>query len=287
MASCSQEEVGSLEETSVVSFSAQLPQSVATRGTGDLSVDQVECGVFEDGIEIEALRKTVPITDEGHIEYAPTLIKGRTYQVVFWASKEGQYNADDMYVITRAENPTSKDETEFDAFTAFENFTVENTCAKTITLQRPLAKLNVGVTEADWKAVNDLDLTPMAIKIQATVPTTFNACLGSAMDEQTVEYVIPINENKTLENEGISYHHLAECFIMMSSEEKELSEVSISIYADNECTTPIRENIKIPNLPLQSNYNTNVMGGLMTATVTYSIGIEPDFAEDDKQENIQ
>lgn len=72
------------EESVQVSFSTELPKRIGTRaGTGDLNVNKVVCAVFEDGEEISTLREVITIQEGEDIVFAPRLIKGRTYDVVF------------------------------------------------------------------------------------------------------------------------------------------------------------------------------------------------------------
>ncbi len=295
LTACSQDEEFESNEAVTVSFSAELPKKMGTRadGTGAANaapVDQVVCAVFNaDGTtEYENLRDTITVTSSEPIKYSPQLIKGKSYKVVFWASNAGQYDVENMTTISRATEPNSTIETQFDAFTAKADITVgDNNLSQSIFLNRPLAKLNLGVTEADWKAVKELGQTPKSIKITLSASSKFNACTGTAADvPQSRTYTFPISSHNTFEKSGTTYYSLAECFVMMEAEEKNLKDVTVSIYADEACETPIRTGIFIPNCPLQNNYNTNLLGGLMTATVTYRIEFNNSFAEDDKQENI-
>ena len=87
--SCSKDEGMASEETVQVSFSTELPKRIGTRaGTTDLNVNKVVCAVFEDGEEISSLREVITIQEGEDIVFAPRLIKGRTYDVVFWAMKD-------------------------------------------------------------------------------------------------------------------------------------------------------------------------------------------------------
>lgn len=148
--SCSKDEGMASEETVQVSFSTELPKRIGTRaGTTDLNVNKVVCAVFEDGEEISSLREVITIQEGEDIVFAPRLIKGRTYDVVFWAMKDDNYDVDDMTAITRASGATAA-ESEFDAFTESVEVEVTGSKSETVTLRRPLAQLNLGVTQDDW-----------------------------------------------------------------------------------------------------------------------------------------
>ncbi|MBO5015329.1 MAG: hypothetical protein J6C92_05895, partial [Bacteroidaceae bacterium] len=126
--SCSKDEGMASEETVQVSFSTELPKRIGTRaGTTDLNVNKVVCAVFEDEEEITTLRDEIEIKEGEEIVFAPRLIKGRTYNVVFWAMKDQNYNLNDMTAITSASETTAA-ERDFDAFT--ESVEVEVTGSK-------------------------------------------------------------------------------------------------------------------------------------------------------------
>ena len=140
--SCSNEDMATSEESVQVSFCAEIPQPMGTRASSTLSVDKVYCAVFENGVEVNTLRREVDVVDGQPIVFAPRLIKGRTYDIVFWASKAGAYDVTDMTAITRATGSTAT-EADFDAFTAHIDVFVSNdNQPKPIVLTSPLAQLN-------------------------------------------------------------------------------------------------------------------------------------------------
>ena len=49
----------------------------------------------------------------------------------------------------------------------------------------------------------------------------------------------------------------------------------------------IREDVTIQNIPLENNYRTNVVGGLLTGTITYTITFEKDFNTTENNETIE
>ena len=116
--SCSTGDIAA-DEAVEVCFSAELPRIMGTRAT-PTSVDKVYCAVFENGEEILNFREEIDITS-GSIVYAPRLIKGKTYDIVFWASKAGAYDVSDLTAIKRN---AAVAEADFDAFTARTNITV-------------------------------------------------------------------------------------------------------------------------------------------------------------------
>lgn len=215
-ASCSKDEEMASKETIQVSFSTELPKRIGTRaGTTDLNVNKVVCAVFENGAEISTLREVIDIQDGEDIVFAPRLIKGRTYNVVFWAMKDDNYDVDDMTAITRASGATAA-ESDFDAFT--ENVEVEVTGSKseTVTLKRPLAQLNLGVTSDDWNAVasdETFGMTPTKMVITMTGKNTFNALSGTAIGEDTeVTYTLDVSGEDLVAGDE-TYKSIAMCYV--------------------------------------------------------------------------
>ena len=286
-ASCSKDEEMASKETIQVSFSTELPKRIGTRaGTTDLNVNKVVCAVFENGAEISTLREVIDIQDGEDIVFAPRLIKGRTYNVVFWAMKDDNYDVDDMTAITRASGATAA-ESDFDAFT--ENVEVEVTGSKseTVTLKRPLAQLNLGVTSDDWNAVasdETFGMTPTKMVITMTGKNTFNALSGTAIGEDTeVTYTLDVSGEDLVAGDE-TYKSIAMCYVYPDAGQENI-DIMYTIYDQDD--EVIREDVTIQNIPLENNYRTNVVGGLLTGTITYTITFEKDFDTTENNETIE
>ena len=282
--SCSNDEEMASEETVQVSFSTELPKRIGTRaGTTVLNVNKVVCAVFEGGEEISALRKVITIQEGEDIVFAPRLIKGRTYDVVFWAMKDDNYNVDDMKTITRASVATAT-ESDFDAFTESVEVEVTGSKSETITLKRPFAQLNLGVTTEDWIAVETLGMTPQKIDIKVTGKDTFNALTGAATgEEKELTYTLGVS-GEDLEAGSEIYKSIAMCYVYPDAGQ-ENKKITYTIY--DQKNDVIRENVTIQNIPLENNYRTNVVGGLLTGTITYTITFEKDFNTTENNETIE
>ena len=285
--SCSKDEEMASEETVQVSFSTELPKRIGTRaGTTELNVNKVVCAVFEGGEEISTLREVITIQEGEDIVFAPRLIKGRTYNVVFWAMKDDNYDVDDMTAITRASGATAA-ESDFDAFT--ENVEVEVTGSKseTVTLKRPLAQLNLGVTSDDWNAVasdETFGMTPTKMVITMTGKNTFNALSGTAIGEDTeVTYTLDVSGEDLVAGDE-TYKSIAMCYVYPDAGQENI-DITYTIYDQDD--NVIREDVTIQNIPLENNYRTNVVGGLLTGTITYTITFEKDFDTTENNETIE
>ena len=272
------------EESVQVSFCAEIPQPMGTRTSSTLSVDKVYCAVFENGVEITNLRQDIDIVESQSIIFAPRLIKGRTYDIVFWASKAGAYDVTDLTAITRTTGSAAT-ESDFDAFTAHIDVFVSNdNQPKPIVLTRPLAQLNLGVTPEDWDgvaSVSTFNMTPTNITISLTGKYTFNALTGLATGEdKSISYNLPVSGSEFTVEEK-SYRNIAMCYVLPDAQ-KENFDITFSINDQN--GDAIRSNVAINAVPLQANYKTNVVGGLLTGTVTYNITLQPEYNNTENKE---
>ena len=271
------------EESVQVSFSTELPKRIGTRaGTTDLNVNKVVCAVFEDGEEIITLREVITIQEGEDIVFAPRLIKGRTYDVVFWAMKDNNYDVADMTAITRISGTTAT-ENDFDAFTESVEIEVSGSKSETVTLKRPLAQLNLGVTSEDWNAVASVEtfgMTPTKMVIKLTGKDTFNALAGAITgEEKELTYTLDVSGEDLVAGEN-TYKSIAMCYIYPDAGQENI-DITYTIYDQN------NEDVTIQNIPLENNYRTNVVGGLLTGTITYTITFEKDFNTTENNETIE
>ena len=285
--SCNKEEGMVSEESVQVSFSTELPKRIGTRaGTTDLNVNKVVCAVFEDGEEIITLREVITIQEGEDIVFAPRLIKGRTYDVVFWAMKDNNYDVADMTAITRISGTTAT-ENDFDAFTESVEIEVTGSKSETVTLKRPLAQLNLGVTSEDWNAVASVEtfgMTPTKMVIKLTGKDTFNALAGAITgEEKELTYTLDVSGEDLVAGEN-TYKSIAMCYIYPDAGQENI-DITYTIYDQN--NEAIREDVTIQNIPLENNYRTNVVGGLLTGTITYTITFDKDFNTNIKNQTIQ
>ena len=275
------------EESVQVSFSTELPKRIGTRaGTTDLNVNKVVCAVFEDGEEIITLREVITIQEGEDMVFAPRLIKGRTYDVVFWAMKDNNYDVADMTAITRISGTTAT-ENDFDAFTESVEIEVSGSKSETVTLKRPLAQLNLGVTSEDWNAVASVEtfgMTPTKMVIKLTGKDTFNALAGAITgEEKELTYTLDVSGEDLVAGEN-TYKSIAMCYIYPDAGQENI-DITYTIYDQN--NEAIREDVTIQNIPLENNYRTNVVGGLLTGTITYTITFEKDFNTTENNETIE
>lgn len=279
--SCSNDESAAMsEETVEINFSVKLPQLMGTRAAASVpTVDKLYCAVFENGEEISTLRTAINV-DGSNLSFNPRLIKGRTYNIVFWAAMDGSYDVADMTAITRNINVAEEN---FDAFTATTEIIVQNSEVINVTLSRVMAQLNIGVTEADWTAVvNKFGMTPETMVISLSGKKTFDALNGVATgNDEEVIYNLTCSGDDIAVN-TINYKSVAMCYVLPQAQ-KENFDVKYTIKDAN--GEAIRSSVTINSVPLQANYKTNVVGGLLTGEITYSISFDDSGYKTDDDHN--
>lgn len=286
--SCSNEDMATCEETVQVSFCAEIPQAMGTRAASDLVVNKLVCAVFdENNNEIATLRQTIDIIDGQDPVFSPRLIKGNSYKIAFWAMNDDCYNVADMTNISRNDNPDiPHNETDYDAFTYATEIDVLNSEQKAVTLARPFALLNAGISSEDWDAVTTtFGLTPTTTVVTFQGKKCFNALTGEPVGTAgQISYEMPVSGTVTVE--GKEYKSIASCYILPDFLPVQATDVkSILFTIKDQAGNDIRS-VEISSVTLQSNYKTNIVGSILTGTVSYTISISNAFANDEHNKDI-
>lgn len=308
-----------------VSFTAQLEnKAVSTRGDiGDgTTAKYLTFAVYKAvdgkmGDEVEALRQQVEVNADLTATVNTRLVKGQTYNFVFWAQSESvpyakdaqnkgmgtYYNIADMSsikLIYNANNRTANNEAR-DAFLAVrKELKVQGSITETITLKRPFAQVNVGtkigsIAEAAT-AETVIAKSEMLVKNVATVLNTYT---GAATEPTEVTYLLnAIPERVTTDTEGdlknvksADYEYLSMNYILVSDAtlnitdntygtNKQLVNCTLNLY-DNAAVPNKINSFEIPNVPVQRNWRTNIIGDILSETVSFNIIIEPKFDNDE------
>lgn len=296
LASCSNDDFDGIAKggDATVTISATLPTDISSRAYSDgLTATHMDYAVYESGVDTPVIEGTGTFVDR-QTTLTLQLVNGKSYEVIFWAQKEGApYTWDSSTKTVTVDYTDAKlNDEDRDAFFSKESFTVEGSTTVTSTLKRPFAQINVGT--------NDIDKAGLADKyISATMSVTdvysvFNLSTG-AVDGNKVN----VNFTETLRpNQGLTtasgdyeafpvgdkgdYEYLAMAYVLVGAD-KQTTDVDLAFYDSG---TKFHD-LSVPGAPVQRNYRTNIFGALLTSTVDFTINIKPIYeSEDDYNLNI-
>lgn len=290
-AACSNDEsVPVVGETVTVTVGVALPQAavptakISTRGeTYTQVVDKVLCAVFDkDGNEVENLRETLDATAAPMV-YSPRLAIGQTYNVVFFAYKEGAYNISEFPEVSRVTGSTAPAEKYFEAFSASRSITVDKAQNLSVTLKRTVAKIHIGTTTEDLTAAEALGMKPTATT--ATIKGafgTYNVLTRQPVSEENdtqPELVLTSKADLgTFSVGGTEYWRLGAYYFFTDGGNVDLS---FDFKAgDNSIRGSL---LDITGIPVGRNVLTSIAGEILTGTVNYTVELSNTFNEDKQQ----
>ena len=287
---CNKEQVTEVPDGQMVdvTFTAALPGEMATKALGDgQTAKTLYVSVYENDAEKTKLEldKTATFTDlKTQVKFS--LVKGKTYNFVFWAQAEGAtcYNIDDLKNIKISYEGAVANDEKRDAFYATrKELKVNGALTETIKLYRPFAQVNFGT--ADLVEAAAAGFVPKQSVFTATdvanVFDTFNAegkVEGLATDKVTfAKAEIPVEP--LVIKDGTKYAWMTMNYIIPVGKqgEKHISNVTAEfIPATGDAITA-----SSPQTPVQNNYRTNILGNLLTSQVIFNVEIVPIFNEPD------
>lgn len=296
--SCNKEQVTEVPDGQMVdvTFTAALPGEMATKALGDgQTAKNLYVSVYENDAEkshLGDLDKTATFTDL-KTQVTFSLVKGKTYNFVFWAQAEGAtcYDIDDLKNIKISyEGAVANDETRDAFYATRKELTVNGALTETIKLYRPFAQVNFGT--ADLFDAAAAGFIPAQSAFTATdvanVFDTFNAegkVEGPATDKVTfAKAEIPGGGETLVTKDGTKYLWMTMNYILPVGKqgEKHISNVTAEFIPEN--GDPIIASA--PQAPVQNNYRTNILGNLLTSQVIFNVEIVPIFNEPDNDIDI-
>ncbi len=332
-ASCTNDELTASIESEggvTVSFSIGLEDEAQTRAISDgTSADKLVFAIYNSsGSVIESITSasvtvngtTAALEGAGHFivdnetvsggafsdlksSVSMTLAKGQQYTVLFWAQDAScaAYDTDDLKAVEvdyTANSGFNNDETR-DAFYAAETFTVTQSKSIDVTLKRPFAQVNVGVTEADWNAAkaSGIEVSTSSVKfydVADVIDLSSGKVSKSENFEGSITYAaatIPntgdeekLNTNsETLTVNGTDYYWLSMSYILVN-DGTDTGSSSATTNADFTFTPASGANITLDltSVPVQRNYRTNILGKILSGDIEFDIVIDKAYNDPDK-----
>ena len=215
-----------------------------------------------------------------------SLVKGKTYNFVFWAQAEGApYDVTDLKNIKVKNYTTGANDEKRDAFYATrKELKVNGALTETIKLYRPFAQVNFAT--ADYAEAQKAGFSPAVSSFTASgAATTFDTFAAEGKDEVTValtETNVPADILKTLD--GKTYTRLAMNYLIPVGKQGESHNIDVA--ATFKANNGEAVTVSAPNAPVQNNYRTNILGNLLTSQVIFNVEIVPIFNEPDNDIDI-
>ena len=284
--SCNKEQVTEDPDGQVVdvTFTAALPGEMATKALGDgQTAKTLYVSVYEndaDKTHLRDLDKTATFTDL-KTQVTFSLVKGKTYNFVFWAQAEGApYDVTDLKNIKVKDYTTDANDEKRDAFYATrKELKINGALTETIKLYRPFAQVNFAT--ADYAEAQKAGFSPAVSSFTASgAATTFDTFAAEGKDEVTValtETNVPADILKTLD--GKTYTRLAMNYLIPVGKQGESHNIDVA--ATFKANNGEAVTVSAPNAPVQNNYRTNILGNLLTSQVIFNVEIVPAFEEPD------
>lgn len=282
---CNKEQVTEVPDGQMVdvTFTAALPGEMATKAIGDgQTAKNLYVSVYENDAEKTKLEldKTATFTDlKTQVKFS--LVKGKTYNFVFWAQAEGApYDVTDLKNIKVKNYTTGANDEKRDAFYATrKELKVNGSLTETIKLYRPFAQVNFAT--ADYADAMKAGFNPAVSSFTASeAATTFDTFAEEGKDKVEValtETEIPADVLKTLD--GKTYTRLAMNYLIPVGKQGESHNIDVA--ATFKANNGEAVTVSAPNAPVQNNYRTNILGNLLTSQVIFNVEIVPIFNEPD------
>lgn len=277
-------------ETTEVSFNVEVPgETVVTKGISDASTtDELICQVFlNDGnyTPVPELTQKVAVdaaTHKAKVEFS--LVKGNKYAFIFWAQASGTdyYETSDLRSVKMNVNNVKANEPKMDAFWATATQTATSTPSKNnIIMYRALAQVNFGAVLPAQGRADAVTVTKSTISMKG-VPDTFHPFLGDKSTACEGSVDITFAENATIDENltvaSVDYSCLATAYVFAPKSDKKLTDAKATFTMSTGKTT----SISAPNVPIQGNYRTNILGDLLTVGATFNVKIDSEFKGVDK-----
>lgn len=260
------------DETSVVAFNLSTPE-ISTRAYGDGTTATVlQYAVYDaNGNELDNLT-----VRNGSINLSTTvdlkLSTGDTYSIIFWAAAQGApYEVDfERKTMTVDYDEVVSNSEKLDAFYACHTFTVTGVQNQTerVSLMRPFAQLNIGVSDFDDSVSAGFEPTQSGIAV-TNVYSTLNLLEGTVDGEIEEKVVFDMNTIPTGETFPVAGNkYLAMAYLLVSE-----GVVDVEFTCSNGSK---EKTYTVAAVPVQRNYRSNIYGDILTSNVNVNVDIRPD-----------
>ena len=304
-ASCQQENLEPVQQGNTVTYTVQVPGTISTKAIG-ATVTAVTELIYEvyridadTAEETRLYQKTTSLTN-GSATVELELVNNQDFRVLFWAQvpENGVYTTTSLKEVKLATALNANAEN-YAAFAGQDKITYgENLAGRTITLERPVAQLNIA-TSAESLVIGEggTDATTVTFKetavtveglstvynvadqsVSATTTTfVYDATLPYDNDDTTADKL----SEKTISVNTVDYHYVSMNYVGFAQPSGDNVKVTYTIET-NEVGTITNT---ISNVPVKANHRTNIIGNLITSTSDYTVTLSATWPTD--EENVE
>ena len=276
-ASCNKAEMASNEEITV-NYSISVP---VTKALGEgAAVNKVWYAVYRTNGSLVSNYQAVDFTG-GSANCPVVMMRGQSYKVLFVAQHYADaatpaYAIDPATATLTMPTAAVANSDNYDIFTFVDEVTnYDGTPADAVVLERRVAQVNFTCNETDWANAEALGMLPTHSAVTLTsVPQSYSLLSGTPSAE-----TVSVTYAKNARPAGDMNLATVFCFVGASDASTDFTtDATLSLYTSEDQTEAVRT-LTVDNLPVKSNYKTNVNGNIMTGSVNYSITIDPVGAE--------
>lgn len=214
------------------------------------------------------------------------LVKGVTYNVVFWASDPtcraytlDKANAKITVAPGTADVPVDANDESRDAFFGSTgNMAVTTAFSKDVELKRPFAQINVLDRIADWNTALDNAIVFTGSTMTVEAPTVLDLVEGAASEPAPYVFgvTMPDVDNPNIagyedDADGAHYKYIAMNYILAG--EKATADVAFAVYNNGSELY----DFEVPAAPYQRNYRTIIVGDIFSVDGVFNVKIVPAY----------
>ena len=295
-ASCQQENLELEQQVNTVTYTVQVPGSIGTKAIGT-NVDAVTELIYEvyrideNDVETRLYQKKTSLTS-GTATVELELVNNQDFRVLFWAQvpENGVYTTTSLKNVTLATGLNANAEN-YAAFAGQDEITYgENLAGRTVTLERPVAQLNIATSAESLKLGEDENganpQTTVSFKTTAVTVEGLSAVYNVA-DQSVSATTTTFVYGATLpyDNDATTTDNLSEATIKVNNVDYQYVSMNYVGFAQ-----PSGDNVKvtytietnevgtitntISNVPVKANHRTNIIGNLITSTSDYTVTLD-------------
>ena len=286
-ASCQQEMLDPQAEGTTMTYTVEVPDAIATKATGDGFTLHYE--VYRQGDVTNLAKDPVYEGTRGFSGGKATVelefVKDQEFTVLFWA-QQGTPQAYDITDLREVSLETLvANDTTAEVFAGNDHVSdCKSDKNGNVVLVRPVAQLNIATTAESFTLGTEGSNTATVVPTTSEVVVnglygTYNVATGTAGTKASrtyTEYAVPGSDFK-----GTAYKLMATNYLGFIPQAGDNVEVKFTIYTEKD------GNIEhtVSNVPVKANYQTNILGNLISATADYQVTLE-DWADAGKDMEV-